>query len=210
MQWLGRFVSRQLHRPSGRFGRVVMTRMLNQGNSPLIIASLARLELGRDTSYLDAGFGGGRALREAARIVTEAQLYGLDFSPEVVVHGQRELGDLIHAGRLTLVQADIADAPLRAALCERVSTINTIYFWPAPERAAAELMRLLAPGGRLVIGYTGDEKMARFSLLTETFTHYSPARVEALLEGAGFCGVRTDALGGRLAGDFVTVAERPD
>lgn len=182
-----------------------MTRLLNRGNTPLIKATLARLELRRDSAYLDLGFGGGLALREAARTVTRAPLYGVDFSPDVVAEGQRIFADLIGAGRLTLMQGDVTDMPLRDGLFERISTMNTIYFWPDPERAAAELFRLLTPGGRLAIGYTGAEKMARYPLLTDDFTHVDADRVEALLRGAGFCEVRSEAV---LEGDFVTLGER--
>jgi arsenite methyltransferase len=182
-----------------------MTRMLNRGNTPLIDATLARLELRRDSSYLDLGFGGGRALREAAGTVTAAPIYGVDFSPDVVAEGHRRFADLITAGRLTLMQGDVTDMPLRDGLFDRISTMNTIYFWPEPERAAAELFRLLTPGGRLGIGYTGEEKMASYPLISDGFTLVGAERVEALLRGAGFSNVRSDAV---LEGDFVTLGER--
>lgn len=182
-----------------------MTRLLNRGNTPLIDVTLARLELRRDSSYLDLGFGGGRALRQVAQTVTETQLYGVDFSPDVVAEGQRRFADLIAAGRLTLMQGDVTSMPLRDRLFDRISTMNTIYFWPDPARAAAELLRVLAPGGRVAIAYNGAEKMGRYPLLSDDFTHYDPDRVEALLREAGFVDVRSDAV---LAGDFVTLGER--
>ena len=45
-------------------------------------------------------------------------------------------------------------------------------------------MSRLAPGGRLVIAYNGAEKMGRYPLLSDDFTHYDPDRVEALLREA--------------------------
>ena len=185
-----------------------MTRLLDQSNRALIDATLTRLHLRSDTSYLDVGFGGGRALREAAQVVTSAAIYGTDFSPDVIAHGQRRFARLIAAGRLTLLQADITEMPLRDGLFDRISTINTIYFWPDPTRAAAELMRLTAPDGRVAIGFTGAQKMDRFAHLSEGFARYEPAQVEALMREVGFETVRTDALRGAAEGEFVTVVAR--
>ena len=206
---LGNFVSGQLRRPTGAFGRLVMTRMLNRGNTPLTDETLARLELRRSNTVLDVGFGGGRALRQAARRVTDGHLWGLDFSPDVVAAGQRSLADLIAAGRLELLRGDVGDMPLRDALFDRIVTLNTIYFWPDPARAAGELLRVLKPGGLLAIGYSGAAKMREYPLLTDTFRFWEAEEVEALLQEAGFIEIRSDALRGKVTrGDFVTVARR--
>ncbi len=210
MRQLKQFISRQLRQPSGVFGRQVMTRLLDRGNTALIVATSTALDLRLDSAYLDVGFGGGLALREAATVITQGSLCGVDFSPDVVSHGQRRHASLIAAGRLTLLQADVGALPLRDRLFDRISTTNTVYFWPDPPGAAAEILRVLTPGGRLAIGYTGAEKMARYPHLSEGFTHYRPEQVEALLTAAGFDQVHSEALHGDLLdGDFVTLATRP-
>ena len=56
------FLAKQLRRPSGRFGRYVMTRGLNDGNAQLIDATLDALAINAGESLLDVGFGGGYAL----------------------------------------------------------------------------------------------------------------------------------------------------
>ena len=58
---LAKLLAAQLRRPSGRFGRWVMTRALNRGNADLIEECLAALELCEDDTVLDVGFGGGGA-----------------------------------------------------------------------------------------------------------------------------------------------------
>lgn len=209
MQRVNDFIAAQLRRPTGPFGRLVMTRLLDRGNRDLIEATLERLDLPGASSYLDVGFGGGRALERVARLAPEAALWGSDFSADVIAQGQRRLAKLISAGRLNLLLADVGDMPLRDGLVARISTMNTIYFWSDPARAAAELLRVLAPGGRLAIGYTGADKMAQYPHLTPGFTHVRPSDVEGLLHDAGYCDVRTDALHGKVTeGDFVTIAHR--
>lgn len=209
MRRLDSFIAGQLRRPTGRFGRYVLTPLLDRANRELIEATLSRLELGQRTSYLDVGFGGGAALRLAARQVLDAPIYGVDFSPDVVQQGQRRHDRLIGAGRLSLLHGDIVDMPLRDGLVDRVSTMNTVYFWPAPGRAAEELLRVLAPGGRAAVAFTGAQKMASSSAPQEGFEHYEPERVERLLRDAGFSEVQSHALHGRTTeGGYVTVGSK--
>lgn len=201
-----RFLAAQLRRPSGRFGRWVMTRGLNHGNAELIVATLDALELRSDDRFLDLGFGGGLAIELAAER-THGPLLGVDFSPDIVVEGAQRLQHLIHEGRLNLICADVVDLPLRDRLVSAACTTNTIYFWPSPERALESLRRILASSGRLAVGYSGAAKMKAFDSITRHgFTTYEPEQVERLLIAAGFGRVRTVALTGRVSqGDFVSV-----
>src|SRR5262245_43796267 len=82
-----RFVAAQLRQPKGRFGRWVMTRMLNRGNAELITAAVDALQLQTDDSFMDLGFGGGLGLRLALSR-TAAPLWGVDFSEDVVRAGR--------------------------------------------------------------------------------------------------------------------------
>jgi ubiquinone/menaquinone biosynthesis C-methylase UbiE len=202
-----RFLAAQLRRPSGRFGRWVMTRGLNHGNAELIAATLDALELRSGDRFMDLGFGGGLALALAAER-TSGPLLGVDFSPDVVVEGAQRLKGLIRTGRLNLVCADVVDLPLRDGLVDAACTTNTLYFWPRPERALESLRRVLVPGGRLAIGYSGASKMNAFDRITRHgFTTYEPEQVERLLSAAGYTQVQTLAQTGRVSqGDFVSVA----
>lgn len=200
------FLATQLRRPSGRFGRWVMTRALNDGNAELIGATLEALALRANERFLDVGFGGGLALERAAHMTTGA-LWGVDFSPDVVVEGSRRLSYLIARGRLNLLQADVQRLPQRDGLVDAICTTNTIYFWPDLAAALRELRRVLAPGGRLAIGYNGRDKMRKFDSITRHgFRTFVPDELEPLLREAGFSDVRSTALSGRVTqGEFVTV-----
>jgi arsenite methyltransferase len=204
-----RFVAAQLRQPSGRFGRWVMTRMLNTRNAELITGTLDALELRRDQSFLDLGFGGGLGLKLAAER-TEAALWGVDFSADVVLAGVDAFADLVAAGRLNLVCADVADLPLRDGLVGAIASVNTIYFWPDPLRALSSLRRVLSAGGRVAIGYTGAAKMREFDQITRHgFRTYEPDAVEGLLREAGFTRVETRALQGKTSrGEYVSLGVR--
>ncbi|HET8934652.1 MAG TPA: class I SAM-dependent methyltransferase [Polyangiales bacterium] len=204
-----RFIAAQLRQPTGPFGRWVMTRILNRGNAELITAAIDALALQRADSFLDLGFGGGLGLRLAlAR--TDAPLWGVDFSADVVRAGMSTFRQPIAAGRLNLLCADVADLPLRDGLVNAICSTNTIYFWPDPLRGLRSLRRVLSDGGRLALGFTGEEKMRGYGeLTTHGFTFYNAERVEALLREAGFSQVQTLPQHGRFSrGDYVCLATR--
>lgn len=202
-----RYLAGQLRRPSGRFGRWVMTRGLDDGNADLIEATLCELELGATDRFLDLGFGGGLALRKAAER-TSGAMWGVDFSPDVVIAASKRLQALVASGRLGLLTGDVTDLPLKDGLVDAICTTNTIYFWPELSAGLRELRRVLAPGGRLAVGYSGRDKMGRFHNITQHgFRTFEPQDLERPLLDAGFSDVRTRALHGRVTeGDYVTVA----
>lgn len=201
------FLAAQLRKPSGRFGRWVMTRGLNDGNAELIGSTLDALALQPSDRFLDVGFGGGLSLRRAAQL-THGALWGVDFSPDMVAAGQRSLAELIAGGRLNLITADVGALPLRDASIDAVCTTNTIYFWPDLDAALRELRRVVAPGGRVAFGFTGRAKMQRFDNITKHgFRTFEPDELESALLTAGWSSARTTTLHGKVTqGDYVTLA----
>jgi SAM-dependent methyltransferase len=202
-----RFVAAQLRQPTGRFGRWVVTRVLNRTNAELIESAVDALALGRDHAFMDLGFGGGLALKLAAK-QTDAALWGVDFSADIVLEGTRTFAPLIRAGRMNLICADVADLPLRDGLIRAICSTNTIYFWPDPLRALRSLRRVLAADGRLALGFGGAAKLRDMHAVTQHgFTLYEPDHVEALLREAGFARVQLLAQTGRSSqGDYVALA----
>ena len=67
-------------------------------------------------------------------------------------------------------------------------TVNTVYFWPDLVLALREVRRVLAPGGRLVIGIRDGSVMQRVS--PEVFTLRTPNELKSAIETAGFSEVR--------------------
>ena len=206
---VGAAVARQLARPSGWFGRAVMTRLLNRGNRQLIEATLGQLDLGAGTRFLDVGFGGGAALELAHRRGVR-RLAGVDPSPEAVARLRSRAGRL--AGAELRVELGAAEAlPFADRAFDVVASTNTVYFWPALAPAFVELKRVLCPGGRLAVGYSGAAKLRSFDVITRHGFHlHESAELASQASAAGLRVVRHVELhGGDTEGDFVLVAERP-
>lgn len=201
-------VARQLARPRGWFGRVVMTRVLNRGNRDLIEATLHGVPLPPGCRLLDVGFGGGLLLELAHRRGVRA-LAGVDPS-EAAVEAVRRRGRAFAGAALRLEVGAVEALPFADASFDVVASTNTVYFWPDLARAFAELRRVLRPGGVLAIGFSGAEKLRRFGSITRHgFSFHEAGAIAEAATRAGLREARVEALQGPVTeGDLVLRASR--
>ncbi len=201
-------IARQLAHPRGWFGRVVMTRMLNRGNRPLIEATLDGVPFPPACRLLDVGFGGGLLLELAHRRGVRA-LAGVDRSEDAVAALRRRAGAFQDA-QLRIETGAVEALPFADASFDVVASTNTVYFWPDLARAFAELGRVLRPGGLLTVGFSGAEKMRGFGDITRHGFHLRDDReLLAAASGAGLAGARLVELHGpTIEGDRVLRASR--
>jgi ubiquinone/menaquinone biosynthesis C-methylase UbiE len=121
-------------------------------------AALSTLALGPRDDLLDVGCGSGAAVRDAARIARSA--VGLDLSPGMIARA-RELAAGIEnvEFREGSVEGPLPfeDGRFSALLCT-----TAFHHFTRPEQTLAEMTRVLAPGGRLVIAdANGDQPAVR-------------------------------------------------
>ncbi len=187
-----RFMASQLRQPSGWFGALVMSRLLNRGNAKIVDATLALLEIRPEHRALEIGFGGGYALSRLAKEASHGVITGVDLSPEMLRQAERRFRRQIAAGRLRLQLADAADLPFPDATFDRVFTINTIYFWPDPLRALAEMHRVLRPDGLAAVSLRSKNKMEKHAVTKHGFRLFSAEDAATSMGQAGFQDVRAD------------------
>ncbi|MBO9533446.1 MAG: methyltransferase domain-containing protein [Solirubrobacteraceae bacterium] len=175
---LRQFISRQFSHPSGPVGRLIAVAM-NRGNRGLNDRAIDALELQPGARVLDLGFGGG--LSFPALLDAGATVIGVDRASDMVdAATARYRTD----ERVTVHLGEVEALPLPDASVDRILTVNTVYFWPDLHAAFAELHRVLAPAGRLVIGIRDESVLQRVS--SEVFTLRTPAELTEALTGAGF------------------------
>ncbi len=91
---------------------------------------------------LDAGGGTGRVAYELRRLAK--QVVVSDLSARMLLQAQRK-------GGLQAVAADVVHLPFADACFDRILIADALHHFPRQEQALHELLRVLAPGGRLVI-----------------------------------------------------------
>jgi ubiquinone/menaquinone biosynthesis C-methylase UbiE len=126
---------------------------------PVQRASLAALDLKASDRLLDVGCGTGAASRSAA--ATAEFVIGVDLSPEMIRQAV-DLADGIPNLRFEVGDSEhlpFGDREFTTVLCS-----NSFHHYPDPVLAVREMARVLAPGGRLVIGDAcADLAMARIA-----------------------------------------------
>lgn len=90
---------------------------------------------------LDAGGGTGRVARQFRGLVR--QVCVLDPSPGMAAESQRK--------GICITQGEAEALPYAPDTFDRIIMVDAFHHLWHQERAAAELMRVLAPGGRLVV-----------------------------------------------------------
>lgn len=199
---LPRFIAGQLRKPSGFIGRALTGRVLNWANTPLNERTLQLLDVQPDDDVLEVGFGGGDLMSRMAAVVTHGRIAGVDFSQEMVEVCRKRFAPLVDAGRIELRCASAESLPYDAERFTKACSVNTIYFWPDPVVALAELRRTLRAGGRLVVSFTPRATAQRMRYTQYDFTLYEADEVQGLLEQAGFREVRL-VRGTHRIGEFV-------
>ena len=147
--------------------------------------ALACLRLERDDWVLEVGFGGGGLLRSLL-LGTRGEVFGADLSDMLIARAKLRFARDVRRGRLHLYRASADDLPLPPATVTRAVSVNSLYFWPDPAAALAELARVVKPGGRLAIAFEPAEELRKWPGHRYGFRLFEVAEVRALMEAAGF------------------------
>jgi len=118
---------------------------------------------------LDLGTGTGGGAFAIARRFAEAEVIGVDLAGQMIAQARGKLTDDL-AGRVRFEVADAAHLPYADASFDLVGLSNMIPFFD-------ELERVLAPGGFLIVAFSGG---------AETPIYVLPERLRADLERRGF------------------------
>lgn len=119
-----------------------------RATQPLASTLVTLAGVAPDEAILDVGTGSGIVLLEAVRRLNGAGFFtGIDVSAGLLARARVKAG-----GRAHFEIADAERLPFADASFDRVLSLFALLHFPNPEKAVAEMMRTLKPGGRIVIG----------------------------------------------------------
>jgi SAM-dependent methyltransferase len=163
----------------------VITRAASYPAERVAETALALLDLRRDHAVLELGCGSGRLLTRVAAQVQQGLALGIDPSPLMVRHARMRVRRFVERGFAAIEPGSSEDlSHLPAERFDRVYGLHVACFWRTPGRDLAEIRRVLAPGGRLLLGFPPSEHAP--SGIVRDRAWCSIASVERWLTEAGF------------------------
>lgn len=141
---------------AGRLGALLMARI----GGPMHEWAIDLLDPQPGDHVLEIGPAHGALIQRMAARVPEVQLAGVDPSADMVRLATRRNQTLAGEGRLDIRHGSVSAIPFNGGSFHGVVTTNTVYFWPDLDADLDQVVRVLQPGGRLVIGFrAGRDEM---------------------------------------------------
>jgi len=182
------FISKQARKPSGLFGRWVMSKIFDHGNAAINDFMKEQLLLQEKDHILEIGFGTGKLIFEMAKQVNKGLIEGIDLSDTMVAIAEKEIKNYIAAGRVIIRQGNFEETAYNDNCFDKIFSANTIYFWPQPDNFIKNILRILKPGGKLILAFEDIKQLESRPLSTKVFHFYHQDEIVKLLSCNGFSG----------------------
>ncbi len=192
----------QLARPHGLLAGPISA-LLNRGNRIITAHSVGALDLLPNERVLEVGFGGGVGLEAVRSHEPSVALTGVDISGDVVRRARPRFPEV------SLHEAPVEALPFSAASFDAAFAVNVAYFWPDLDAACAELRRVLAPGGRLVLGVRPAATCQKLEFAKSGHREDTPESYAEALTRGGFLGAHARRMPDPGGGAYVVFARNP-
>ena len=144
------YLSWQVRKPTRWLGRLYAWAM-NSSHSNLTDWGLTHVPIEKQFRALDVGCGGGRTIQKLAAAATEGKVVGIDYAAGSVTASRRTNADLIKSGRVEIRHASVSRLPFSDDSFDLVTAVETQYYWPDLVTDMKEILRVLKPGGTLIV-----------------------------------------------------------
>lgn len=185
---LYRYYSRGRH-PKGFWGNQALKAMNGKGHAALPEWVFEEVKFAEDALILDVGCGGGANIKRMLAMCPQGKVTGLDLSNlalEVATDlNIKEVTDK----RCYIMGGNVSQMPLAREIFDVVTAFETIYYWASLDTGAAQMMRVLKPGGMVVIANEMDgigEDNRATERAVGGIRIYSIDEIKQSLEDAGF------------------------
>ena len=115
---------------------------------------------------LDVGCGTGELMKQILEEDPSRKLTGIDYSPNMIEQAKQKLGNLA-----AFQFADAQKLPFADNTFDMVTCCDSFHHYPAPDAVLQEMVRVLKPGGCLILGDCYQKGLSRF--IMNLFMRYS-------------------------------------
>jgi len=141
---------RQCRKPFGWLGRSTVHSM-NARHSRVTDWGLSHVTIGDAFTILDVGCGGGRTVQKLAALASNGRVFGIDYSVASVTVARTVNAAQIASGRVDIREGSVSALPYGDGTFDLVTAVETHYYWPNPAADLREIVRVLKPGGHVVV-----------------------------------------------------------
>lgn len=135
---------------------------------------------------MEIGCGVARQAKILFEKTPKAKFWGVEISPEMLSVAQNVNQEHIQKGEALFFLSDGNTLPLPDGACDKIFTVNTLYFWKDPQKYLMEIHRVLKPKGRLCVTFAIDEFMGKLPFSKYGFTLYNQNEAENLFQKLPF------------------------
>lgn len=179
---------KNVRKPEGKKGEEVLERM-NKSHTPVSLWALEHVDVEDDCDVLDIGCGGGINLKRLHDLSPNGKTIGIDYSSTSVKKSIEFNQELVDAGEIEVVEADVQSIPLDDGSIDIATAFESVYFWPSIVDSFVEVRRVLKDDGLFMIVLTtnGDKDNLYDELKKEVELEvYDDKELFSLLSKAGF------------------------
>ena len=176
----------QLRKPHGE-GAEAIAAYMRDLNRALYDHVVKLLSTAKEKQLLELGFGEGIVPEMVNQQHEKMHYTGIDFSDEMV-----NMANAKNIPGANFLLGEVAQMPFESNVFDVCFGINVVYFWENPGRELAEILRVLKPGGVLMLGYRPKTYMQAIPFTQFGFTLYETAELESLLAKHGFVKITTE------------------
>ena len=144
------YILNQVRKPTKWVGRFFVW-IMNMSHSGVTDWGLKHVPIEEHFTILDVGCGGGRTIEKLASLASKGMVYGVDYAKGSVAASLGRNAQLIQAGRVEITQGSVSQLPFSEDKFNLVTAVETQYYWPDLVKDMREILRVLKPGGTLIV-----------------------------------------------------------
>lgn len=180
-----REIAKQLRTPHGPHAMQI-GEFMERSNKHMYTMCLKHASLKSKESVLEIGPGNGCFVSEFFRETNDISYTGVELSQEMLQVCKNRNSAFIHDRKASFLKGDIMDLKLPDNSYDVIIAINVIYFLNPVEVYLNDLIRIIKPGGRMVLGFRDISSMQKLPFVDENFSLYDANRLSEILVNSGF------------------------